>query len=237
MDLSFKIDTQDQEAFAVLILVNIAYLAFHYGVPASRWQNILEGAEEKVQARSFYLQRLLGGLILGLLPLAIISVFFSHSLADNGLGLGNIQDSAKWIVGTLAVVLPVVILNAKKEDQWQNYPQVRHQLWNRHRFLTNGFTWIVYLIGYEIFFRGLLLFSLVRWCGPWPAMAINTLFYVGVHLPKDANECIGTLPMGFLFCFMTLQTQSILAPLLIHIVIALSSDYFAVRNNPAFERA
>lgn len=96
----------------------------------------------------------------------------------------------------------------------------------------NAFTWIAYLFGYELMFRGLLLFTTVEFMGAWPAIILNTALYALVHVPKNLEETIGAIPLGLLLCLITLSTGTFWVAFGVHTCLALSNFFFSLKNHP-----
>lgn len=99
----------------------------------------------------------------------------------------------------------------------------------------NAFTWIAYLFGYELMFRGLLLFTTVEFMGAWPAIILNTALYALVHIPKNLEETIGAVPLGLLLCLITLSTGTFWVAFGVHVCLALSNFFFSLRNHPEMQ--
>ena len=144
---------------------------------------------------------------------------------------------AAWAAGFLGLVLvvlmPVVALAARSPRHREAYPEDRRPSWDRRGELANAAGWAAYLVGYEAFFRGLLLLTLARAYGPWPALALMTAIYAAQHLPRPPGEGLGTLPMGFVFGLATLTSGSVWPAIVGHIVIAVTSDTVAIRGGRA----
>ncbi|GAI37228.1 unnamed protein product, partial [marine sediment metagenome] len=68
--------------------------------------------------------------------------------------------------------------------------------------------------------------------GVWPAIAVNTSIYACTHIPKGFKEAIGAIPFGIILCIITLITGNIWVAFFIHVLLALSNDYFALYHNP-----
>ena len=79
----------------------------------------------------------------------------------------------------------------------------------------------VFLISYEWFFRGLLLWSFSLWVGVTWAIAINVFLYTFMHIGKSKSELIGCVPFGLLVCGFTLWWQSIWPAIIFHLEIML----------------
>jgi membrane protease YdiL (CAAX protease family) len=169
----------------------------------------------------------------GVLAVAVIP----GGWAEVGLGLARPLEAALFVGALLVVVLPIIFLQTRQPDFWALYPEVRASHWSRRRFAANGATWAVYLLGYEFLFRGVLLFTLAQWLGPWPAVVITTLAYVWAHLAKFSGETLGSIPVGVLFAVAALYTGGLWAPFVAHVIIANFSDVCVTWHNPRIGRA
>ncbi len=83
---------------------------------------------------------------------------------------------------------------------------------------------VLFLILYECFFRGVLLFTLLPVTGPFIAISINVILYALVHCRSSRNEIFGTIPFGILLCIITLAHQSVWPAVIIHLALALSHE-------------
>ena len=228
----------DGPALVVLAAVAILYIAYYYG---AGWTRLVRryGREDdlEAQAKAVVAQRWWGGAILGGGMLALALLALPGRPSDYGLGRADVGGSLAFIAFVLAVVFPLVYRQQHQPASWAAYPQVRARRWDRRRFWSNTASWFGYLLGYELLFRGVFLFAMVRWVGPAGAVAITTVVYTLVHLPKPAPETIGSLVMGVIFASVTLWTGGFWAAFVGHALIASWSDYWAVRANPDFEWA
>ena len=101
---------------------------------------------------------------------------------------------------------------------------------NKHSTVTNLYigNGIVYfflrslfLLAYEFFFRGILLFALIDLYGLVFAVIINTLLYVLIHAFDSKTEIIGAIPFGVVLCLMSYYSQSVLLAFIIHLSLSL----------------
>jgi len=126
--------------------------------------------------------------------------------------------------GIGVVVAPVIMVAVRLPEMRRFYPELRlpaaaGSSQARLRLAMIG-AWLVYLVGYEALFRGLLLPVLAREFGLWPGIATTTGLYVLAHLDRPAAESLAAIPAGFVMAVITLVTGSVLASLLLHWVIA-----------------
>ena len=214
----------DLPVIVAVLSATVAYLLFHYGASAKGLRRALGCA----QPTSVYAQRLIGGLLLGALPLIAVSL----SLSDpslRGFGLVPVAWGGAFVgVGFLAL-LPVLALSSRRPAHRASYPQARPERWTAREWATNATSWAIYLLGYELLFRGVLLFTLADALGSWVAIVISTGLYTLAHLPKHAGETAGCVVMGVAFGALALATGGMWAPFVLHLLIAVTSDSLSSR--------
>lgn len=207
----------------LLVLMGALFALYTYrfapGLMAARAPATDEGG-----ARAVFGSRLIGALLLGAIPAAVA---LAGPQASIGLGLPDLGRALLGCGLILLLALPAVFAAARKPDFIDHYPPIRSAHWPPRRKALNALTWSVYLVGYELFFRGVLLFGLAARVDAWLAIALTTVIYVLAHLPKPGRETAGTVPMGVVFAAVTLWSGSIWAAVLGHVIIANTSDLLA----------
>lgn len=177
-------------------------------------------------------RRMLGFAIMGLFPLVLFVYGLELSPSGYGINLFHLQQSGIWIA---IFAPPIILLNyyvAGKPSNLRQYPQIRLMHWRRLDLFANFISWTIYLLGYEMLFRGFLLFSLYDAFGAPLAITLNVVLYALAHIPKGAREMAGSVPFGVVLCMITLSTGSFLAAFVIHAAMALSNEFFAIRFHP-----
>jgi membrane protease YdiL (CAAX protease family) len=96
----------------------------------------------------------------------------------------------------------------------------------------NLFSWAFYLLGYELFFRGILLFPLVAKIGLWPAIAVNIGLYSATHIPKGLNEAVGAIPLSVVLCLLSVSTGTIWIAFLVHVAMAWTNSLASLKFHP-----
>jgi membrane protease YdiL (CAAX protease family) len=230
--MDFAWDPKALEPVLVLGLVTVAYVVYHYLGSPDVLRRFVGGTGDDAQARSVYASRVAGFVVLGPVCAGVAMLCLPTPLVELGVGLTDPVLALGEVVGLMILLAPILYLGARNPRQWKHYPPVRRSRWGRGDLLANAASWALYLLAYEFFFRGLLLFTLVDWVGVWPAIAITTALYVYAHLPKFGGETAGTIPMGVVFALMALSTGGFWAPFVAHVLIAVVSDYFNCRHNP-----
>jgi len=181
--------------------------------------------------------RLSGAVLLGLIPTSVFLLTTEYTFSAIGYGYakgsGLLIVTASIFLSLLAVVLNA--FNSRNPDNLIHYPQIREKLWDRKLILLNAATWVIYLIGYEMLFRGLLLFPLVDIMGVWPAVLVNAALYSVTHIPKGMNEAVGAVFLGIILCVLTLFSGSIWIAVIVHIALGLSNSFFSLKNQKSMK--
>ncbi len=132
-----------------------------------------------------------------------------------------------------AISLTLVARTSRAPAMRERYPEARVARWTHSAQSLDALGWIVYLYGYELLFRGALLLPLAACLPLVAALAIHTTVYALAHLDKPLAEILGTLPMGFVFGWLAVETHSILPGTALHVAIALTNSTLCARGDHA----
>ena len=131
----------------------------------------------------------------------------------------------------LAGIIIFILLVSHRSDRSKNSLQISVKEWNVLSFSFNVLGWLIYLVGYEFLFRGILLSECNRSFGFWPAIAVNIAIYSAIHMVNGKEQAIGSLVFGTIACYFTLTKGTLLIPIFMHISLSTFSDYFSIRFN------
>jgi membrane protease YdiL (CAAX protease family) len=176
-----------------------------------------------------------GFLMLGLIPLLVsLLLLTDYTLADFGLSFKPDTSlfTIGWTFALSSIIVPLCLMSARKPKNQINYPHIRSRNWSLNTFLSNALGLALYLFGYEILFRGILLFPLANILGVWPAIAINTAMYTSTHIPKGLEESVGAFLLGLVLCILTLVSGTIWIAVLVHIILSWSNSFAALKFHP-----
>lgn len=183
------------------------------------------------QVRAYVLRKVGWGVLLA-------GVAFAASVALRlplgWIALRDLERSVLLALGGWLLVLPVVLHSARQPKIQAAYPELRVQPRTPHVVAASAFAWLLYLLGYELFFRGLLLHWGIALWGLVPGVAVMTLVYVLAHLGKPRAEMLICFVVGPAFAALTLWTGTIWSVTLLHILIALTNENAAAHWNPEF---
>lgn len=142
-------------------------------------------------------------ILMGAVPLAIVLLGLRDRPGRYGVALGDVRAGAALAIGGCLVMTPIVLVIARVPSFAAYYaPQAASPA---DVFLTSALE----VIPAEFFFRGFLLFALLRAVGPI-AVVIATLPFAFSHLGKPELETLSTLGGGLVFGWLDWRTGSVL---------------------------
>ncbi len=182
-----------------------------------------------------FAQRALGFMLFG--PLAAFAGYLlvSNPWSQTGIRFLRPQEVALWAGVLVSLLLIFNLFSAKTKVNQRTYPQIRIRRWSPSFFTLNAATWLLFLLGYEYLFRGLLFFPALELIGLWPAIALNIVLYSLVHVPKGIHEILGALPFGVILCLAAYDTGSFWIAFLAHGAQAVINEFYAIRFNPEMD--
>jgi membrane protease YdiL (CAAX protease family) len=174
----------------------------------------------------------LGFLFLGVLSVLIILFLPDLSLKEFGLSFTFHSAPPAWSWLLIPLILIMGYFAARKPGNLANYPQIRAKVWTPGMIAISSTSWVLFLVGYEILFRGFVLHASLDIMDPVPAIALNSALYAFAHSNKGPGETFGAIPVGILVCYITLSTGNIWGAVILHSIMALSNEWFSLRAHP-----
>lgn len=235
VDLSWQ--STDINIWLPIILSLITFVIYWFTAKSEKVKAWFYQGRENDEATLLHISfnRIVGFVSMGVLPLVVCLIFLpDYSLADYGLTFARETNlfSLFWIVVLGILVVPMAMISARKPENLVNYPQIRAKVWTRRTAIINIATWALYLFGYEMLFRGVLLIPLAGYAGVWIAISVNIAMYAATHIPKGLTETIGAIPLGLVLCLLTLASGTIWIAFLVHLAMALTNSFTALKHNP-----
>lgn len=230
-------DHQSLRVFIPVVGCLTGYIIFWFTQKSDRIKQkfLNKYGTDQGYAKFIMFTRYLGGFSMGVIPVVTFLIAFPDtSLSQLGLGVykETLLATVIWAVGLSAIMIPLVSFNARKPMNLINHPQIRAKEWNKKMVKGNLVSWVVYLLGYEFLFRGVLLFPLVDEIGLWPAIAVNIGMYSATHIPHGLKITIGTIPLSIVLCLLSVQTGTIWIAFFVHTTIAWTNSLTALKYNP-----
>ena len=216
---------------AYIISIVIAIYALYYAVAYTKvydWIYLRIGISfnRTVFHATFF--RLAGFFFFGVIPWILFHV---HGVEFDFLTIEkkHVADTVFWVALFSIIAIIIGYINVKT-TKIAIYPQYKIDKWTATYKGLTYFTWILYLTAYEFMFRGLLLFGLVEEFGKYPSIILNVVLYAFVHIPKGMKEVLGCFILGPILCMVALHTGNIFTPIIIHISLCLTNEYFSIRR-------
>ncbi len=171
-----------------------------------------------------------GLVLLGLVPLGVMRWGFGVSPAALGIQLGDWRWGVRALAAGMVLVTPVVWMSSFDPAFQQEYPLTKLAGRSAGTWVLWELTYLLYYVGWEVYFRGTLLFGLRGAFGTGGALAFQTAVSTLVHIGKPLGETLGAVPGGFLFGALALRSRSILWPLALHWYLGALMDVLAFRH-------
>lgn len=216
-----------------LIMYVFLYLTYYFASDFAiikKYSSRFNESEENLE-KSVYLRRIIGFILLGIIPLIIALFFFDENLGAYGLGLPAGKFWILWFLIPTGLITVGSIFRSNKTIDSTYYPEVRKEIWTRKRLALNIIFWTLYLLGYEFALRGVIFFTSVYAWGLWPAIIINSVIYSLIHIFKGKQEAFGAFFLGILFCLITFYTNSFWFAFIDHVILAVINDVKAVQSS------
>ncbi len=145
-------------------------------------------------------------------------------LADLGFSFGNVRSSKFFILILAPIFVVAAIVGSYDPLLQQEYPLLRDAGANWIRFGQWQLLYALYYLGWEGFFRGILLFGLRKELGTKGSIFFQTALSVLVHLGKPAGELIASMPAGFIFGAAAIRMKSFWPVFAVHWLLGLLTD-------------
>ncbi len=215
-------------------MVVCCYAAYHFIGHSKKINNYfkLQFDEIERQVRIVIFNRIAGAFLFGIIPLFIQILLFSKLNQFKYLAISFQYKTFYYLIPIGIILIIINFFAAKTVDNLKVYPQIRKNNWNVSLLIVSALSWMLYLLGYEIMMRGFLLFTILPITGIWIAIAINTIVYALIHIPKGFKEMAGAVPMGIVLCMLTLHTGTIWIAFWLHCIMALSNEWFSLKYHP-----
>ncbi len=178
-----------------------------------------------------YLRRIFTAFIYGGLPVLII-IFSGNEFGKYGMKFQKPAFTILSGVITGILLTGINIIHHKRPDNLASFPEIRKKQWDIKTLIYSTITWIIYLLGYEILFRGYMLFSMTEFAGKWPAIMVNIVLYSLVHFHKGWKEAAGAIPLGFVLSFLCLLAGNFWPAFIAHVFLALSNEWLSLKAHP-----
>lgn len=158
--------------------------------------------------------------LLFVIPVIVIKLVLRRRLSEFGLQWGRSWIWSRYFVVFLVVVVPVVVVSARWPSFEGYYATHAWAMQSPGHFALFAAAWLVYFFAWEFFFRGFMLFSLVRSIGAL-SIFVQTVPFTMMHFNKPPMECYAAVIAGVALGLMAYRGRSFLGCWLLHWLIAM----------------
>lgn len=157
----------------------------------------------------------------------LIPVFIIWWLKDRHdqpfYGTTALQSLKPYLI-MLLIMVPLIALASTQKDFLQMYPKAKiiAQLDlppKKWRYIVYELCYGFDFVSIEFFFRGFLILSLLKICGPHCIVPM-ACFYCTIHFGKPFGEAVSSFWGGLLLGIVSYNTQSVWGGLIVHLGIA-----------------
>jgi membrane protease YdiL (CAAX protease family) len=163
-----------------------------------------------------------------IVPVAVIRLAWREPLGWYGLSLGQVRIGLRYLGGFAAVALPALLVASRLPSIHSFYPRYPWARQSLGALLASEAGWLVYFLAWEFFFRGFLLFTMLRRFPPAVAVAVQTVPFAMMHFPKPELEAMASIVAGVALGTMAYRSRSCLGPWLLHFICAAFLDVAVV---------
>jgi uncharacterized protein len=214
----------DRDVAWVLLTSVVAQAAFWYFARVAPMELAL-GLDADESVLPVYAHWAASFVVLGLTGLVVGRFVLKLPLRDMGLGLGDLRLGLEGALVTYVIfAAPVVLGGSGMADVGAEYPLSKAAAASWSALAVSSLLYGVYYVGWEIHFRGFMLFGLARKLGAWPAILVAMVPSVLVHAGKPPGETFGAIFAGLVWGWLAFESRSILGPLLAHWALGITND-------------
>jgi hypothetical protein len=168
------------------------------------------------------------GLIMFLLSVFSVKVVLKGKLSDYGFRLGDKKFGYTTVLAFFLVMLPIVWIASSSESFANTYPLGGSELrTNLVLFVIYELCVLIYLLGWEFFWRGYMLFGLKPKLGYYAVFAQMIPFFI-LHRGKPEIELFASIIAGLILGIQALRSNSFLYCWILHSLVMISIDSISV---------
>ena len=186
----------------------------------------LFGADARFVSRVYWF--LMDGTLMFVLPVLSIKFVFKEKLSNFGVRLGDYKFGIATAVLFLLVMIPVLWIVTGSEAFTKTYPQGGAEVRNSIAiFVFYEFCVLIYMLGWEFFWRGYMLFGLKAKFGYYTIFIQMIPFFI-LHKGKPELELFASIFAGLILGVQALRSGSFIYAWMLHWMVMLFIDGLSV---------
>jgi hypothetical protein len=201
----------------------ITFISMVYATPMFFYEHI---GKEKLMSRLYWLTA--DGAIMFILSVVSIKLVLKGKLSDYGFSMGDKKFGFTTFFLFFIVMLPIVWIVSASESFANTYPLGGTELkTNIGLFLIYELCVMFYMLGWEFFWRGYMLFGLKVKLGYY-AVFIQMIPFFILHRGKPELELFASILAGLILGIQALRSNSFFYCWLLHCCVMISIDSISV---------
>lgn len=222
--LDFKI------TYILLSIAFITFLSLVFSSPNFYYENF---ARDRFYSRIYWF--LMDGGLMFVIPLLSIKLIFREKLTDYGFTLGDKKFGLITSAIFLAFMLVLIWIVSASSSFANTYPQGGSRVRESFMiFILYELCVLIYMLGWEFFWRGYILFGLKVKFGYYAVLIQMIPFFI-LHKGKPEIELFASIFAGIILGIQALRSKSFIYSWLLHWLVMFSIDGVSilrsVKNN------
>jgi membrane protease YdiL (CAAX protease family) len=216
------------QAAVILLLVPILLTVWVYYGKQAHFEQLFTTPEGRWNPDVFsaIYEYIMAFLLMFCIPALVVKVVFKENLRDFGVQLGNWRTGLCFVAIGSPILLAIAWAGSSDVAIQAEYPLAKSTMRNLPLLLVVEIVYLVYYVGWEFFFRGVMLFGLEGQYDAVTGILVQTIPSTIVHIGKPASENFAAILAGLAFGYMAIRTRSILYPLVLHAIVGIGTDVF-----------
>jgi membrane protease YdiL (CAAX protease family) len=220
---------EDKKPTVILLLAALLLTAWrYYGSQTFYFRHLSSSflLFSNISMTSEWYTYLMAFFLLGAAAVIVIKTVFKENLSDYGLQTGDWKFwvPAVVVIGSMMAVLSY--FSARDPQFAAEYPLFKGAGDSVSSFAFHAAGYLLFYVGWEIFFRGFMQFGLASRFGAWGAILVQTALSCIVHIGKPDTEIYSAILGGLVWGVLVYRSRSLYPAILTHWILGVSLDYF-----------
>ncbi len=162
-------------------------------------------------------------IVLFIFPFLIVKFLFREKIINYGLRIGDRRFGIISAILSIIFFIPIILLISNSVNFTEYFPLYQGATEDISIFLFYEILLLLFLFGWEFFFRGFMLFGLEEKFGMY-SIFIQMIPFVILHNGKPFVETFASIFGAIFLGYLALRTRSILYGFFIHAIILVTLD-------------
>jgi len=208
------------------IFLSVAFITFASLVFASPNFYYEMFSRDRLNSRLYWF--IADGILMFAIPALIIKFVFKEKIRDYGFRLGDVKFGLYTASLFLIVMLVTVWIASGSQKFASTYPQGGIKVsGSLYVFLVYEFCILIYMLGWEFFWRGYVLFGLKQKFGYYSIFIQMIPFFI-LHKGKPEIELFASIFAGLILGIQALRSNSFIYCWILHWLVMFSIDGISI---------